>query len=69
MASLPTSTHVRRFTYIHYRPGINTIFPALLTKNATFKYHRLQAAEGVHAGQDLQHHTTLYVHVPVYMHA
>ena len=55
MASLPTSTHVRRFTYIHYRPGINTIFPAPLTKNATFKYHRLQAAEGVHAGQGLQH--------------
>jgi hypothetical protein len=55
MASLLSSTHVRRSTYNQYRPDINTTFPAPLTKNATFEYHRLQGAEGVHAGQGSQH--------------
>jgi hypothetical protein len=56
-------------TFIHYRPHINsTPLPHQSSKchHRKTQYHRLQGAEGVHAG-----HTTptLYVHVPVYMHA
>ena len=58
-----------RSTFIHYRPHIDSNpLPHQSSKchHRKTQYHRLQGAEGVHAGRTTP---TLYVHVPVYMHA